>query len=330
MRFSIRINNDLTVAETVRLARAAEAAGFDQFWISNDLYFRSAATMLAAVATQTDRIELGSCIFNPYTIHPSELAMLAATMDELTGNRFNLGLAAGAADFLKWVGLKHDRPVRAMRETILAIRALLKGERVPFEGHFLKWTDESYLRFQAPRVTPIYIGAMGPAMLRLTGELADGGLPLLFPPEHYETVRPLIARGESRRPAELHAPDIAACIWISLAEDREQARRVLAEKIAYYGPALGELILSRLGVTLAEFAPIELAMQKEGDTEKAIELITDQMLKIGVVGEPDDLLPRLKGLQAAGASHLSFGPPLGPDPVAAVELLGQSVLPAFR
>jgi hypothetical protein len=83
MRFSIRINNDLPVAETVRLAQAAEAAGFDQFWVSNDLFLRSAPTLLAALATHTERIELGSCIFNPYTIHPAELAMLAATMDEL-------------------------------------------------------------------------------------------------------------------------------------------------------------------------------------------------------------------------------------------------------
>ena len=73
--------------QVIRLAQAAEAAGFDQFWLSNDLFLRSAPTLLAALAVHTERIELGSCIFNPYTIHPAELAMLAATMDELSGNR---------------------------------------------------------------------------------------------------------------------------------------------------------------------------------------------------------------------------------------------------
>ncbi|MCB8963401.1 MAG: LLM class flavin-dependent oxidoreductase, partial [Ardenticatenales bacterium] len=330
MRFSIRINNDLPVAQTIRLAQAAEAAGFDQFWVSNDLFLRSAPTLLAALATHTERIELGSCIFNPYTINPAELAMLAATMDELSGNRFNLGLAAGAADFLGWVGLAHDRPVQALRETILAIRRLLRGERVRFEGHFLQWTDEAYLRFPAPRVTPIYVGAMGPAMLRLTGELADGALPLLFPPEHYETVRPLIAAGEAKRPAELGELDLAACIWVSLAADHAAAREVLAEKIAYYGPSLSPLILERLGLTQVDFGPIEQAMQQDGNTNRALTLVTDQMLQIGVVGDPAALLPRLQGLAAAGAKHLSFGPPLGPDPVAAIALLGEQVLPAFR
>ena len=74
--------------------------------------------ILAAVAQATERIEIGSCILNPHTIHPAELAMLAATMDELTGDRFNLGLAAGAADFLAWVGLEDRQPVATMRETI--------------------------------------------------------------------------------------------------------------------------------------------------------------------------------------------------------------------
>ncbi|MDQ2995632.1 MAG: LLM class flavin-dependent oxidoreductase, partial [Chloroflexota bacterium] len=128
MRFSLRLNNDLALPEYLALAQAAEAAGFDQFWVSNDLFLRSAPVILAAVAGATSRIEIGSCILNPYTLHPSEIAMLAATLDELSGNRFNLGLAAGAADFLGWVGLPQTRPLAEMRATITTIRALLRGE----------------------------------------------------------------------------------------------------------------------------------------------------------------------------------------------------------
>src|SRR3954470_20229809 len=154
MRFSLRLNNDLKLPEYVALALAAEAAGFDQFWVSNDLFLRSAPVILAAVAGATSRIEIGSCILNPYTIHPSEIAMLAATLDELSGCRFNLGLAAGAADFLGWVGLPQNHPLAEMRATITTIRALLRGERGPFAGPFEPWLAEAYLRFAAPRVTP--------------------------------------------------------------------------------------------------------------------------------------------------------------------------------
>jgi len=330
MRFSIRLNNDLPLSDYVRLAKTAERVGFDQFWVSNDLFLRSAPVILSAIGLATERIEIGSCILNPYTIHPSEIAMLAATMDELTGNRFNLGLAAGAADFLQWVGLSHDRPLTAMRETITVIRALLAGERASCSGHFLQWRDEAYLRFEAPRVTPIYLGALGPRMLKLAAEIADGVLPLLFPPEHYFEVKAYLEKGKTRREAGLAELDYAACIWVSLAKNEAAARRVLAEKVAYYGHALSPLILERLGLTQADFAPIAQAVMVEADRDKACALVDQRMLNIGLMGRPADLIARLTPLVEAGARHLSFGPPLGPDLENAIELLGQEVLPHFH
>src|SRR5690348_8638333 len=117
MKFSLRLNNDLPVNEYVRLARAAEAVGFDQFWVSNDLFFRSAPVILTAVALATRSIEIGTCILNPYSINPAEIAMIAATLDEVSDGRFNLGLSSGAADFLGWIGIPTERPRTAVVET---------------------------------------------------------------------------------------------------------------------------------------------------------------------------------------------------------------------
>ncbi len=325
MKFSIRLNNDLPTSAYIPLAQAAEAAGFDQFWVSNDLFLRSDIPILTAVALATERIHLGTGILNPYTIHPAEMAMLAATLDEISGNRFLLGIAAGAGDFLEWVGLEQASPLTAMRETIGAVRGLLAGERVTVDGRFLHWNEEAYLRFPAPRITPIYLGAMGPKMLALAGEQADGVLPLLFPPEHYFNVRPLVEVGTAIRNSQLTPLDFAACIWVSLAEDQAAARRVLAQKIAYYGQSLGPLILNQLGLVRDDFAAIERAMHVEKNEEKAIALVDERMLRIGVVGGPNDVIERLEPLVAAGATHLSFGPPLGPEPRKAVALLGKVI-----
>jgi 5,10-methylenetetrahydromethanopterin reductase len=330
MKFSLRFNNDLTVAEAVRYAQAAEAAGFDQFWVSNDLFLRSGVVMLTAVAAATRRIEIGTCIVNPYTLHPAEMAMMAATLDEYSDGRFNLGLAAGAAEFLKWVGIEQARPLAATVETIQAVRALLAGARVALQGQFLQWTDEAYLRFAPRRPVPIYLGALSPNMLRAIGEHADGGLPLLLPPEHLVTVLPYVREGATAGGRDLADIDLAACIWCSLSDDRAAAEAALKDKIAYYGHAMSPLIWERLGLTRADFDGIEQAMMIEKDAAKAQALVTPAMLKIGVAGSANDLLPRLEGLAAQGAQHLSFGPPLGPDPLAAIDILGRVVLPHFR
>lgn len=330
MKFSIRLNNDLPVTTYLELAQLAEEMGFDQFWVSDDLFLRSAPVILSAVATATERIEIGSCILNPYTIHPAELAMFAATLDELSGGRFNLGISSGAADFLQWIGIETKRPRSDLVETVHALRALFAGERVPLDGRFLQWSNEAYLRFTPARQVPIYIGAMSPNMLRSIGEIADGGLPLLFPPEHYSNVMPYIREGAEKAERSVEAVDVAACIWCSIAEDATIAPDPLREKIAYYGHAMSPLILEQLGLTRDDFTEIEQTIMVDQDVETAKSLVTDDMLKIGITGTPAEIVARLKQLVSLGVNHLSFGPPLGPDLATALRLLGTEVLPHFR
>jgi 5,10-methylenetetrahydromethanopterin reductase len=330
VKFSVRFNNDLPVAEYVRLAQAAEAGGFDQFWVSDDLFLRSAPVILTAVATATQTIEIGTCIVNPYTLNPAEIAMMAATLDEASNGRFNLGLGSGAAQFLKWVGIEQTRPLAAVAETATAIRRLLAGERAALDGRFLHWTNEAYLRFTARRQVPIYLGAMSPNMLKAIGEWAYGGLPLLFPPEHYANVVQYVQDGAQSAGRSLDDIDLAACVWCSISSDRDAAIDALKEKVAYYGHAMSPLIMQQLGLTAQDFAPLEQAIMVENDLEKAKALVTDPMLAIGIVGAPADLIRRLEKLVAMGVRHLSLGPPLGPYPLRAIEAVGREVIPYFR
>ncbi|MEP7198639.1 MAG: LLM class flavin-dependent oxidoreductase [Chloroflexota bacterium] len=331
MKFSIRLNNDLPVARTVELAQTAERFGFDQFWVSHDLFLRHVWVILAAVAQATERIALGTCIVNPYSANLAEIAMGAVTLDELSGGRFNLGLGAGAADFLSWIGVAQDKPLTAMRESITVLRRLFAGERASFDGEFVTgWSAEAYLRAPAPRRIPIYLGAMSPRMLRLIGEMADGGLPLLFPPEHFANVAPLVSQGAARANRDMSEVDLAACVWCSIATDRDAALDALKEKIAYYGHALSPTIWRQLGLTQADFAEIRQAVVGAGDMAQGKRLVTDAMLRIGIVGTADDVRRRIADLVARGARHISFGPPLGPDPLEAIEVIGREVIPNFQ
>jgi 5,10-methylenetetrahydromethanopterin reductase len=290
---------------------------------------RSAPALLGALFQKTTRLQLGIGIMNPYSVHPSELAMIAATLQEISGGRFMLGLAAGSGEFLSWVGIEQDKPLTATREALRAIRALLAGERpIDADGAGPGWTRDAYLRLEPTRV-PIYIGAMSPKMLEFAGAEADGVLALLFPPEHFETASALVSHGAARAGRRLDDLDMPACVWLSLDEDRERADRALALKLAYYGAAFSPYLLARAGLTTEDFTPAVDAL-RDGDEEAAIRSITPSMLSLGISGDPETVIERCRQLQRLGATHLSFGPPLGPDPVASIELLGRRVLPEVR
>jgi len=326
---SIRLNNDLDTDTLVRIARAAQDYGFDQMWVSNDLFLRSGPVILGILAGATDTIKIGSGIWNPYSIHPSELAMMAATLQEVSGGRFLLGLGAGAEEFLGWAGIGRARPLSTTREAIIAVRALLAGQSpaaVPGAG--LGWTGQAWLRARA-WPTPIYLGAMSPKMLAMAGAHADGVLPLLYPPEHFSTAAAQIAEGAEAAGRTLADLDLAACFWCSIHDDPDVAASVLAEKIAYYGASFAPYLLARAGLSVRDFEPIQAALAS-GDVDRARSLVTPAMLRLGIAGDAEAVLARCRGLLAAGATHLSFGPPLGPDPEQAVRTLGERVLPALR
>jgi 5,10-methylenetetrahydromethanopterin reductase len=353
VKFSVRVNNDLPFAELVALAGAAEQAGFDQLWFSNDLFLRSAPVLAGALAVRTGRIGLGIAVMNPYSVHVSELAMAAATAQEVSGGRFLLGLGAGAEQFLGWAGLARPRPLAVTRTALVALRALLGHEDVD-RTLLPEWFGaDSVLRFPLERPVPVYVGAMGPKMLEMAGRHADGVLPLLYPPERYATVRPQVLAGAALAGTGLAGTglagaglagaglagagldggsrardvDLPACFWVSVSDDAAAARAALAEKLAYYGPSIPAAVLAGSGLRPQDFAPAaELAHGGHG----AAALIDDRMLSLGVAGDGADVLARCRALTRLGASHLSFGPPLGPDPVAAVRLLGEQVLPALQ
>jgi 5,10-methylenetetrahydromethanopterin reductase len=321
VRFSVRVNNDLPFAELLALATAAEQAGFGQLWFSNDLFLRSAPVLAGALAALTERISLGIAVMNPYSVHVSELAMVAATAQEVSGGRFLLGLGAGAEQFLGWAGLARPRPLAVTRTALVVLRALL-GHGDVDRTLLPEWFGpDSVLRFPLDRPVPVYVGAMGPKMLEMAGRHADGVLPLLYPPERYAVVRPQVLAGAGSRDV-----DLPACFWVSVSDDAAAGRAALAEKLAYYGPSISAEMLAGSGLRPQDFAP---AAELAQSGRVAAALVDDRMLSLGVAGDVADVVARCRALVRLGASHLSFGPPLGPDPVAAVRLLGEQVLPVL-
>ncbi len=176
---------------------------------------------------------------------------------------------------------------------------------------------------------PLYLGSQSKRMLELIGEIGDGGLPLLFPPEYYEEVVERIKIGANRAGKSIDDIDIVGCIWFSIAENREAARDALRDLVTFYGPHLAPEMISKIGLKTEDFDQIRDAY-KERDTQKARDLMTDEMASLAIYGTPDDCIERINSLIKKGLKHVRFGPPLGPDPVKTISLIGEKIIPYFE
>ena len=157
--------------------------------------------LLAAAAIATRRVMLGVGVLNPYSAHPVELAMHATTLQELSGGRAILGIAAGAAGFLELAGISQDEPLHAYPPNPAGLPGA-PGRRHPGGDRGHRGMGAGPLACFAPAQRSAHLpGAMSPKMLMLGGELADGVLALLFPPEHYPVARGHITRGARPGPS---------------------------------------------------------------------------------------------------------------------------------
>lgn len=327
-QFSIRMGIAGSVRGLAERAREAEAAGFDQIWTGNDFLGESGLVALPAIAMSTRTIRFGSGVIDPVSIHPGQIAMFASALQELSDGRFLLGLGSGSDAFFRMAGIAAPAPVPRTRDAILAIRALTQGQSPRgIKGVTAEWAENARLRFHRP--VPIYVGAMGPRMLDLTGRLADGALPLCLPPQHVLRVRAQIAAGAAAAGRSVEALDIAACLWTSVDDDRETARQLLARQIARYAGSLSTDALAANGFDPEEFARTQRILDSEGETA-ATASVSRRMLELGIAGSATDVITRVSELLAMGVSHISFGPPLGSDRAVTTRLIGTHVLPELR
>jgi 5,10-methylenetetrahydromethanopterin reductase len=220
----------LSARDVLDLARQAEAAGFESVWLNEDIG-RDSFAMLGAIAAATRSIGVGTAIVNVYTRSAFQIAMGAATLDELSHGRVRLGVSVGHHP---WNDLAHGMPLEAplarLREYVQFIRKALTGKPFTHEGRFFSGVN-SKLGVNRPRAElPIYVGATGPRMVALAGEVADGLLTNVVSPYYIANfTTPQFfeaARKAGRDPSTLELTAIATCC---AHEDRATALRYARE-----------------------------------------------------------------------------------------------------
>lgn len=326
LRFSVRWGSGVKADEFRRAAVLAEKVGFDQIWTGNDLFRRSGVVPMALALDATSRIAVGSSVFNTTSMNAGEVAGIAAALQDLSGGRFILGLGAGSELYLPWAGLEPLSPLERTRRGLRAVRALLEG-RSPAEedGVGDGWSPHAKLKDGPCAPTPIYLGVMGPKLLQLAGREADGVIALCLPPTRFNWVKENIERGSKGE----RSIDLGCGLWVCIDEDAETAKRLLAGRIAAYAGQLSKDALEGAGYDVERFVRVQ-KLYTDGATEEATDLVDDEMLKLGIAGDTGLVIEQCHELIEQGARHISFGHPLGVQPMQAIELLGTTVLPELR
>ena len=282
-----------SIDETVVVAQEAEAAGFESVW-TTEFPDHSATISLAAVASATERITLGTAIAYAFGRTPLVLAAEARDLDSLSGGRLVLGLGTGTKRMQRdWHGLDGERPAPRMEELVPLIRELVSLDEgaVEHDGRFYR----SVVRPTAPvppplrRDLPIFMAGVNARMIEAAGAVADGlvGHPLFTPEYTRDVVRPALARG-AERAGRAQAPGIAGYLTCVVDDDGERARQVARAVVAFnstvstYRP-----VLSHHGFD-AEADRIREAWQHRDWAGMAAGVSDDMLTTIAVAGTPDE------------------------------------------
>lgn len=232
--------------DNLRLTREAERLGFAVAW-SAEAYGSDAATVLGWLAAQTERIGLGSAIFQIPARSPAMTAMTAATLDLLSDGRFRLGLGVSGPQVSEgWHGAPFGAPLTRTREYVDIVRMALRREPVEYAGsHYrlpLPGGPGKVLKLSLRRVRrelPIYLAATGPRNIELAGEIADGWLPLWFSPAHTAQQIAHVRVGRQRAGATMAGFDVAPSLQLAVGDDpvacADQVRPVAAHYVGGMG-----------------------------------------------------------------------------------------------
>lgn len=308
-------------ADNLALAREADRLGYSVCWAA-EAYGSDAATVLAWVAAQTERIDVGSAVFQIPARTPAMTAMTAATLDSLSGGRFRLGLGVSGPQVSEgWHGVRFAAPLGRTREYVEVVELALSRKKLEYHGrHFeLPLPDGPGKRIQLTvhpvrEHLPIYLAAVGPKNLELAGEIADGWLAVFFSPAFAADQLAAIRAGREKAGKTLEGFDVVPTVPIVVDEDVERAAELVRWYAALYIGGMGSReqnfynqLACRMGFEKEAAKVQELYLAREHRNAAAavpLEFVDATCL----LGSPERIARRMREFEEAGATTLSLTP----------------------
>lgn len=311
----IGVLTDPRVPGAVDFAVDAERLGVDSLWVP-EVWGYDALTAMAYLAAKTERVDLGTFIVQLGSRSPALLATSGLSLQQLSGGRFLLGIGVSGPQVMEgWHGVRFRKPVQATRETVDIIRKVSAGERLEYDGKVYQLPlPDSAGKALRPMVTPeklpVYIAAMGPRNLELTGEVADGWIGNAFMPEAADVFLEPLRAGAATAGRSITDIDIVAPAAVEFVEPsaRDAVARRHADGYAFTIGAMGSNgvnfysdAFSRLG--FADEVETVGALWRAGDKEAARAAVPVEFgVRTNLIGTPDEVTDRLRAYADVGVT----------------------------
>lgn len=279
MRIGTGLETNGSVERIVERAKRISQGGIKSLW-SSQIFGHDTLTALAIVGREIGDVELGTAVIPVQPRHPMALAAQALTVQDACGGRLTLGIGLSHQMVVEGVwGLSFDKPARYMREYLSILLPLLRGEQVSFVGEVLKTSTIGALEVSGVEPPPVLVAALGDAMLKLTGEMADGTVTWMTGRATVEShIVPSITRAAQN--AGRPRPRVVVHLPTCITSDPGAAREAAAKTFAMYG----------------HLPSYRAMLDKEG---------AEGPSDVAIVGDEDHVASQIEAFASAGATDFS-------------------------
>ena len=304
-------------------ARTAEEAGFGEVWLAEDFFFTGGVSGAGIVLGTTRDLTVGMGVVSAVARHPALLAMEISTLSRTFPGRLVAGIGLGVPAWVRQMGLHPPSPLSALRECVSSVRALLRGEEITVEGKTFTF-EAVQLTHPELRPTPIHMGVIGPKMLQLSGEIADGSVLSVGAGEAYvqwaiEQINQGRAQGDR---TDDHR--VTAFALYSVDRDGQAARDAVRGPLAFYKASGGPNALTDAAGISEELK----RLRQEGGVDAVAAGMPESWIeKTTISGTPAECAERIEAFYDAGADSVALFPMPAEDAGRMVELTASEVLP---
>ena len=307
MRLGILAGAGSDWRESLEKVRIAESLGYELV-ATGEAWGPSTIPWMTLLAANTERIRIGTSILNVFSRSPGAIAQEFAALEVISGGRMVCGLGSSGHRVIEhFHGVPFVKPLRRLREYVEIINALIKGERLNYDGELFSLKRGFRLDYERPRDhVPIYIAAITPKSIRQTGEIADGIFPIHWPKARFAALRASLSAASTGAGRDANAVTIAPFtnVYVLDGEDDERQWQAARQPLFHYVNRMGDFYWNMLASNgfEAEVEASRLAWANGRDMAGAVAAISEAMVReIQVIGPPESVAEQLAERSAGGA-----------------------------